>query len=64
MIGNVAILIALGVVAAVLFAGITVMAIGGKTSAKWSNVLMRYRIVAQALALLIIAAVVFFASRG
>jgi hypothetical protein len=63
MIGNIVILIALGVVAAVLFAGITVMAIGGKTSAKWSNVLMRYRIVAQILALLIIAAVVYFASR-
>ncbi len=62
MIGNIVILIALGVVAAVLFAGITVMAIGGKTSARWSNVLMRYRIVAQVLALLIIAAVVYFAS--
>jgi hypothetical protein len=64
MIGRIVVLIALGVVAAVLFAGITVMAIGGKTSAKWSNVLMRYRILAQALALLIIAAVVYFASKG
>ena len=49
-------------VAVVLLAGIAVMAIGGKTSARWSNVLMRYRIVAQAAALLIIALVVYFAT--
>jgi len=63
MTGTILILIALGVVAAVLFAGIAVMAIGGRTSAKWSNVLMRYRIVAQAAALLIIALVVFLAAK-
>jgi len=63
MTGTILILIALGVVAAVLFAGIAVMAIGGKTSAKWSNVLMRYRIVAQAVALIIIAIVVFLAAK-
>ncbi|HUO99249.1 MAG TPA: twin transmembrane helix small protein [Rhizomicrobium sp.] len=62
MIGNILILIALGAVAAILFAGIAVMAIGGKTSARWSNVLMRYRIVAQAVALLIIAVVVWLAA--
>jgi len=61
--GTVLILVALGVVAAVLFAGIVVMAIGGKTSARWSNVLMRYRIVAQAAALLIIALVVYLAAK-
>lgn len=61
--GTVFILVALGVVAAVLFAGIAVMAIGGQTSAKWSNVLMRYRIVAQAVALLIIALVVYLAAK-
>jgi len=64
MIGNIVIIIALVVVAAILLAGITVMAIGGKTSAKWSNVLMRYRIIAQAVALLIVLAVVYFASKG
>ena len=63
MTGTILILIALGVVAAILFAGVTVMAIGGKTSARWSNVLMRYRIVAQAVALLIIALVVYLASK-
>ena len=59
--GTILILVALGAVAAVLFAGIAVMAIGVKTSAKWSNVLMRYRIVAQVAALLVIAAVVLLA---
>ena len=62
MIGNIVILLALGVVAAVLLGGIVVMAIGGQTSAKWSNVLMRYRILAQAVALLIIGLVVYFYS--
>jgi hypothetical protein len=62
MAGTIIILLALGVVAAILLGGIVVMAIGGQTSAKWSNVLMRYRIVAQAAALLIIALVVYIAS--
>jgi hypothetical protein len=61
MIGKILILLALGVVVAILLAGIVVMAVGGKTSARWSNVLMRYRILAQLAALMIIAAVVYFA---
>jgi hypothetical protein len=62
MIGKILILVALAVVALILLAGIVVMAIGGKTGARWSNVLMRYRILAQAGALLIIALVVYFAT--
>lgn len=62
MIGKILILVMLAVVAIVLLAGIAVMAIGGETSARWSNVLMRYRILAQALALLIIAVVVYVAA--
>ncbi len=62
MIGNLLIFLALAAVALVLLGGIVVMAIGGQTSARWSNVLMRYRIVAQAAALLIIALVVYVAS--
>lgn len=62
MAGTILILVALGAVALILLAGIVVMAIGGQTSAKWSNVLMRYRVVAQALALLIIAVVVYLAN--
>jgi hypothetical protein len=62
MIGKSFIVLALAVVAAILLAGIAVMAIGGKTGARWSNVLMRYRILAQAVALLIIALVFYFAT--
>ncbi len=62
MMGTILILVALGAVAVILLAGIAVMAIGGPTAAKWSNVMMRWRIVAQAAALLIIALVVYIAS--
>ena len=62
MIGKIAIIMALAVVAVILLAGIAVMAIGGETSKRWSNLLMRYRILAQAGALLIIALVVYLAS--
>ena len=64
MVEKIIVVIATGVVAAVFLAGITVMAIGGKTAEKWSNVLMRYRIVTQAVALLIIAAIVYFSASG
>ncbi|MDR3527289.1 MAG: twin transmembrane helix small protein [Rhizomicrobium sp.] len=56
------ILVALGAVAVILLGGIVVMAIGGETSSRWSNTLMRYRIIAQAVALLVIAVVVYVAS--
>ncbi len=62
MMGTILILVALGVVAIILLGGIVVMAIGGETSSRWSNVLMRYRIIAQAVALLVIALVVYVAS--
>lgn len=64
MIGKIVILVALAAVAAVLVAGIAVMAIGGTTSARWSNVLMRYRILAQVVALIVIALVVYVAGGG
>ena len=50
MFWKVLIVLSLLVVAGTLVAGIAVMAIGGKTDAKWSNVLMRYRILAQSVA--------------
>ncbi len=50
MFWKVLIVLSLLVVAGTLVAGIAVMAIGGKTDAKWSNALMRYRILAQAVA--------------
>jgi Hypoxia induced protein conserved region len=37
-----------------LVGGIAVMAIGGKTDAKWSNLLMRYRILTQMIAVAIL----------
>ena len=61
MIGKVVILITLAAVAVILIAGIAVMAIGGNTSSRWSNLLMRYRILAQAVALAVIALVVYVA---
>jgi len=63
MAGKVLILVALAAVALVLIAGIGVMAVGGKTDAKWSNVLMRYRILAQAVALVVVLAVLYFSGR-
>jgi len=54
MIWKILIVLSLVVVAGTLVAGIAVMAIGGKTDAKWSNVLMRYRILAQAVAVAVL----------
>jgi threonine/homoserine efflux transporter RhtA len=62
MVGKILIILALLVVAGTLVAGIVVMAIGGKTDAKWSNVLMRYRVLAQAIAVAILLAVLYFSS--
>lgn len=63
MMGKVLIVIALGVVALVLLAGIVVMAIGGETNSKWGNMLMRYRVLAQAVAVAILMAVLYFSSQ-
>jgi hypothetical protein len=60
MLGKILMLVALVAVAVILFAGIAVMAIGGETGAKWSNRLMRYRILAQAVAIAILLAVLYF----
>jgi len=58
--GNVLVLVALGVVLAILFAGLFVMAMGGSVAKEWSNRLMRYRVLAQAVAILIVIAVLYF----
>ena len=62
MFGKILIILALLAVAGTLVAGIAVMAIGGKTDAKWSNVLMRYRVLAQAIAVAVLLAVLYFNS--
>lgn len=61
--GKFLILASLIVVAVILIAGIAVMAIGGETGKKWSNVLMRYRVIAQAVAVLILMVVLYGATR-
>ena len=62
MIGKILIVLLPVVVAVILIGGIVVMAIGGETSAKWSNVLMRYRILAQAIAFAILLLVLYASS--
>lgn len=62
MLGQFVVFSALGVVAIILLAGFATMVAGGRVSNRWSNVLMRYRIVAQALALIVICLVAGFSS--
>jgi len=61
--GKVIVVVALGVVLAILLAGSFVMAMGGQVSKEWSNRLMRYRVLAQAVAILIVMVVLYFASQ-
>ena len=46
----------------VLFWGIITMGLGGKYNSKWSNKIMRYRVVLQALALLVFVVLLSFNS--
>ncbi len=48
----------------VLFWGIFTMANGGEYNAKWSNKIMRYRVILQGIALLIFVVVLLMAGRG
>lgn len=60
--GKILVIIALAVVLAILLAGLFVMSLGGQVSREWSNRLMRYRVLAQAVAILIVLAVLYFSS--
>ena len=51
-------------VLAVLFWGIFSMARGGEYNVKWSNKIMRYRVVLQGIALVIFVMVLLMAGRG
>ncbi|MGH6872530.1 MAG: twin transmembrane helix small protein [Rhizomicrobium sp.] len=62
MTGKIIVIVALAAVAIILFAGIATMWIGGETAGKWSNRLMRYRVVAQAIAIAIILLVLYATS--
>lgn len=61
--GNVLIIVALAVVLGILLAGLFVMSLGGAIDKQWSNRLMRYRVLAQAAAILLILVVLYFAQR-
>jgi len=51
--------LAVTVVATILFAGLYTLWAGGDVSRTWSNRLMRYRVLAQFVAVLIIMAILF-----
>lgn len=51
------------IVLGILFAGVFVMARGGETSRKWSNKLMQARVLAQLVAVLVIALLLFLSSK-
>jgi len=60
--GKIFVVIALVVVALILIAGIATMFVGGEFDRKWSNRLMRYRVIAQFIAIVIIMLVLYFSS--
>ena len=63
MTGNFLVGIAVAVVAVVLALGLYTLWIGGDVSRNWSNRLMRIRVLAQFVAVLIILAVLYFSGR-
>ena len=60
MTGKILIAIAIGIVALVLAAGVSTMFVEGKKARTWSNRMMRVRVLAQFVAILIILAVFYF----
>ena len=62
MSGKLVVAIAISVVGLILLAGLYTMWVGGNTSATWSNRLMRLRVLAQFIAIVIIMAVLYFSS--
>ena len=60
MTGKIVVAVALIVVTLVLFAGLYTLFKGGDVSRSWSNRLMRLRVLAQFVAILIIIAVAYF----
>jgi hypothetical protein len=60
MTGKIIVSIAIGAVALVLVAGLYTLFKGGDVSRTWSNKLMRLRVLAQFIAILVIIAVAYF----
>ncbi len=52
--------VAVAVVALILLAGLYTLWVGGETSRNWSNRLMRLRVLAQLIAIIIILIVLYF----
>lgn len=63
MTGNFLIGLAVAMVAVILLAGLYTLWAGGEVSRNWSNRLMRMRVMAQLVAVLIILAVLYFSGR-
>ena len=61
--GKVIVALAIGVVAVILCLGLSTLWLGGNVSRTWSNRLMRYRVLAQFIAILIIMTVLYFTQR-
>ena len=61
--GKFAVVIAVALVAAILIAGLYTLWAGGDVSRTWSNRLMRMRVLAQFIAILIIMLVLYAAGR-
>jgi hypothetical protein len=55
-------MVSLLVVALILMAGLYTLFVGGETSRNWSNRLMRLRVLAQFIAIIIIMSVLYFSS--
>lgn len=62
MAGKALVALALAAVVLVLAAGLYTLFVGGETSRTWSNRLMRIRVLAQFIAILIILAVLYFSN--
>lgn len=63
MTGNLLVGIAVAAVVCVLLAGLYTLWVGGEISATWSNRLMRVRVLAQFIAILVIMAVLYLTGR-
>ena len=63
MLGKFLVALGLAAVALILLGGLYTLWIGGDTSRNWSNRLMRMRVLAQFITVLIILAVLYFNAR-
>ncbi len=61
--GKIIVGVALGAVVLILIAGVSTMFVGGEFAKRWSNRLMRYRVLAQFIAIVIIMLVLYFGAR-